>query len=137
MCLSHALTQHLPAAPLPYHWPPSSSSSSGVLCGLSNDKFLSGWPFGDAQGGNATIQLVLLLLLLLADPAARPSVADLLEHPWCCVGKLSGAEMLQCNDVLEAKQLADPTPAEVSLCPGPSCIPTNNQTQAPPSGLQR
>lgn len=51
---------------------------------------------------------------LHADPIKRPTVQDILHHPWCA-GGLSVESVLQCNDTLFKQTLEHPTPAKVPL----------------------
>ena len=41
--------------------------------------------------------------MLVADPAKRPSVAQLLQHPWVAVGLPPG--MLQCNEKVRRQSI--------------------------------
>lgn len=53
-----------------------------------------------------------LASMLVADPAQRPSVSQLLHHPWCAEG-LPPSTVLQFNDVFVERSLANPPPPKV------------------------
>ncbi|GAB4821494.1 hypothetical protein N2152v2_008540 [Parachlorella kessleri] len=49
----------------------------------------------------------LLLSLLEPDASRRPSIQQVMQHPWCCEGVEAGA-ILHCNDVFTASSMANP-----------------------------